>query len=77
MKTKKLTKKLALNKSTVAHLNNSEKKSIKGGCAYTYISACDTRTECLSLPPAYICPSTPGNICATPPTDSGDPCCTN
>ena len=53
MKTKKLSKKLVLNKKTVASLNNAEIKDIKGGetglytCQATCNTACPTcNTEC-------------------------------
>ena len=35
MKSKKLSKKLSLNKKTVAHLNGNEMTKVKGGCAPT------------------------------------------
>jgi predicted component of type VI protein secretion system len=53
MKTKKLSKKLVLNKKTVSNLNLSYLKSVKGGLTYkcpTDILICDTYAEeCLTL----------------------------
>jgi len=36
MKSKKLRKKLTLNKSTVVDLNKNEEKNIRGGCSPTH-----------------------------------------
>ena len=37
MKTKKFSKKLSLNKATVADLNNSQMKTVQGGAPWTSI----------------------------------------
>jgi len=47
MKTKKIGKKLQLNKATVSDLKNDELKKIKGGFTDTCI-ACETCTTCLN-----------------------------
>lgn len=49
MKTKKLNKKLQINKTTVANLNVVEQKEIKGGATLTVCSDptyCDTYNDC-------------------------------
>ena len=57
MKSKKLSKKLTLNKKTVAHLNGNEMTKVKGGCAPTVTPSsvywytkpnlpCDTELDC-------------------------------
>ena len=42
MKTKKLSKKLGLNKITIAQLNDMDLTNIKGGAIYTSIDICAT-----------------------------------
>lgn len=54
MKKKRLSSKLALNKSTIAHLGNMEKQTVKGGylptdleeTCYTWCGACLTDASC-------------------------------
>jgi hypothetical protein len=49
MKPKKISKKLTLNKSTVAVLNGNEGKKVKGGTAMTTVQKpcdCNTKTDC-------------------------------
>jgi hypothetical protein len=53
MKPKKISKKLTLNKSTVAVLNGNEGKKVKGGAGYTYPMTtvhqpcdCNTLADC-------------------------------
>lgn len=59
MKTKKITKKLTLNKLTVSSLNATEQQAVKGGYFYTRING---GTECYSWDP--ICPTQPLYKCA-------------
>lgn len=48
MKTKELSKRLELNKRTIAHLNNNEMNAVNGGAmTTTLLTACDT--ECPSV----------------------------
>jgi natural product precursor len=67
MKIKKLTKKLALNKKTVANLDSREMKSLKGGVEYTvYNTNCDTCNDlsvvyCITA--YYPCPTEIPIIC--------------
>lgn len=70
MKTKKFHKKLALNKGTVAHLEDREAKMVKAG--YDPGPITDK--------PTYDCPTSSLIYCCAPsliecPTFSGDPCC--
>jgi len=44
MKSKKFNKKLSLNKNTVAHLSELEKKKVKGGCIETQTVSCVSGT---------------------------------
>ena len=53
MKIKKFSKKLILNKSTVADLNGNELKKVKGGCYKT-----DGRSGCTPFPLGCIIPPT-------------------
>ena len=54
MKSKKLTKKLALNKATISNLESREEMAIRGGylptilaeTCYTWCAACYTRATC-------------------------------
>lgn len=56
MKTKKLTQKLVLNKSTVSNLESHEERAIKGGylntaideTCYTWCGVCLTRASCIA-----------------------------
>lgn len=50
MKTKKFTKKLAINKNTVAHLDNSDMDNAKGGYVKTTIQWCISRRFCSEYP---------------------------
>lgn len=45
MKSKKFSKKLALNKSTIADLNGNELKKVKGGCYPSIPPSCPGPTE--------------------------------
>jgi hypothetical protein len=56
MKSKKFSKKLNLNKMTIAHL---EMKKTTGGCLYTEPSACPTVT----------CPTTGRGLCCIPESE--------
>lgn len=56
MKNAKLTKKLALNKSTVSSLDTLEQLSVKGGYYYTAIDA-----SCKTWDP--VCPTKPLPSC--------------
>lgn len=55
MKTKKITKKLVLNKTTVSNLNKLEQSNVRGGDGISTCETCDTcetycgtcQTECL------------------------------
>ena len=60
MKTKKLTKKLVLNKETVTNLNNREMGVLQGGAKtdITCMTICDTDfscadTNCLNCRPSF------------------------
>ncbi len=68
MKPKKITKKLALNKSTVAILDNDQKIAIKGGYFYTRIGVANCRTYhpvCVTMPAALCMPLSKDVICET------------
>ena len=67
MKTKKLSKKLELNKKTIAHLNNSSMKALRGGVYTGYTcqdDGCDTVISCENTM-CWICESIRG--CPDPP----------
>jgi hypothetical protein len=53
MKTKKILKKLELNKKTIADLRMGELDGIKGGASGT----CDTICQCPVTNPTQLCPS--------------------
>jgi hypothetical protein len=55
MKPKKLNKKLAFNKGTIANLSNSDQQEVQGGAVPTIISKIDTwcRTNCPSAEPTW------------------------
>ena len=46
MKTKKVNKKLTLNKETLAHLTATEMSGAKGAADYTMITRCPTYCYC-------------------------------
>jgi len=64
MKTKKFDKKLALNKTTVANLNNAQMNDLKGGAPNTRITCpiCDTLESCFATL-CTICMSIPETFC--------------
>jgi hypothetical protein len=55
MKTKRLSKKLRLNKKTVSNLNVNEMKSVKGGGIMSDITGC---ISCMSISCLFICEDT-------------------
>jgi len=76
MKTKKLSKKLGLNKKTIADLNGKEMGYVKGRCIETHFKSCIPLTDtCIT------CGNTCNPTCdqATCATYTGnpqsDPCC--
>lgn len=60
MKTKNFKKKLALNKKTVANLNNKEMGIVIGGCDMSYLSCstlpykCTYTDLCTQFEPCYL-----------------------
>ena len=54
MKIKKVTKKLTLNKKTVAHLSNGELNAVQGGFLTSPISVCLCPTETLKGPECFV-----------------------
>jgi hypothetical protein len=53
MKTKKIGKKLTLNKNTVAHLDNGELNAIRGGDGFTLVGL--SCIQCPITTDAYTC----------------------
>ena len=52
----KISKKLALNKTTITDLNSNEMKDIKGGLTWTDPRACNTNYQCsIYYTIAYTC----------------------
>jgi len=57
MKTKKFTKRLNLNKKTIADLNGNEMIKVKGGCSPTMdISGCPSELTCRRTFTCHPCP---------------------
>ncbi len=65
MKPKKLSKKLSLNRKTIANLTGNVMTNVKGGGTITTVSLCETKCTCIDT----IC----GNTC---PTNCGSCNCT-
>ena len=66
MKTKKIKKKMALNKSTIVNLDRAAMKKAQGGGET--VSICGSDTYCDSLPNTFVCPTGTGVCTITLPT---------
>lgn len=77
MKTKKLNKKLSLNKKTVTTLDNRELDHQKAGCGKTDVqSGCPRTYTCFITCYATCDPTCEDATCATQTgTPESDPCC--
>jgi hypothetical protein len=61
MKTKKMSKKLSLNKLTITNIGNEEMQAVEGGdswtCSFTYSCSCDTFCFCSNTCETCVCVS--------------------